>query len=167
MRGEYGTSCAARSLTEVEKGRQQDLFRAHSRRSSPASMVCSVNVPDDLRYTADHEWVRLEGQRARVGITDYAQDALGDIVYVQLPGPGTTTTAGQPLCELESTKSVSDVYAPLDGTVVEVNSELVDAPQRVNEEPYGEGWICVIEPPSAGAFEGLLSPDDYRKLLEA
>ena len=93
------------------------------------SMVSSVNVPDDLRYTADHEWARLEGERVRVGITDYAQDALGDIVYVQLPGPGTPTVAGQPLCELESTKSVSDVYAPLDGTVVEVNSELVDAPR--------------------------------------
>jgi glycine cleavage system H protein len=126
-----------------------------------------VNVPDDLRYTSDHEWVRLEGERARVGITDYAQDALGDIVYVQLPAPGAAATAGQALCELESTKSVSDIYAPLDGTVVEVNSELVDAPQHVNEEPYGKGWICVIEPSSTGAFEGLLSPADYRKLLEA
>jgi glycine cleavage system H protein len=126
-----------------------------------------VNVPDDLRYTSDHEWVRLEGDRARVGITDYAQDALGDIVYVQLPAPGVAATAGQALCELESTKSVSDIYAPLDGTVVEVNSDLVDAPQHVNEEPYGEGWICVIEPSSPGAFDGLLSPDDYRKLLEA
>ncbi len=77
-------------------------------------------------------------------VTDYAQDALGDIVYVQLPAPGATATAGEALCELESTKSVSDIYAPLDGTVVEVNSELVDAPQHVNEEPYGNGWICVI-----------------------
>ncbi len=131
------------------------------------SMVSSVNVPEDLRYTADHEWARLEGEHVRIGITDYAQDALGDIVYVQLPGPGTTTVVGQAMCELESTKSVSDVYAPLDGTVVEVNSELVDAPERVNEDPYGEGWICLIEPSSAGAFEGLLAPDDYRKLLEA
>jgi glycine cleavage system H protein len=130
-------------------------------------MVSSVNVPDDLRYTSDHEWVRLEGERVRIGITDYAQDALGDIVYVQLPGPGTSSVAGQALCELESTKSVSDVYAPLDGTVVEVNSELVDAPERVNEDPYGEGWICLIEPTSLGAIEGLLGPDDYRKLLEA
>jgi glycine cleavage system H protein len=126
-----------------------------------------VNVPDDLRYTSDHEWVRLEGERARVGITDYAQDALGDIVYVQLPAPGAAATAGEALCELESTKSVSDIYAPLNGTVVEVNSELVDAPQHVNEEPYGEGWICVIEPSTPGAFEALLSPDAYRKLLEA
>jgi glycine cleavage system H protein len=130
-------------------------------------MVSSVNVPDDLRYTSDHEWARLEGSRVRVGITDYAQDALGDIVYVQLPGPGTATVAGQSMCELESTKSVSDVYAPLDGTVVEVNSELADVPEHVNEDPYGEGWICVIEPSADGAFGGLLAPDDYRKLLEA
>ncbi len=81
--------------------------------------------------------------------------------------PGTTTVVGQPMCELESTKSVSDVYAPLDGTVVEVNSELADAPERVNEDPYGEGWICIIEPSSSGAFQGLLGADDYRKLLEA
>jgi glycine cleavage system H protein len=130
-------------------------------------MVSTVNVPEDLRYTADHEWARMEGEHVRIGITDYAQDALGDIVYVQLPGPGTATVVGQSMCELESTKSVSDVYAPLDGTVVEVNSELADAPERVNEDPYGEGWICLIEPASAGAFEGLLAADDYRKLLEA
>ena len=126
-----------------------------------------MNVPDDLRYTSDHEWARLEENRIHVGITDYAQDALGVTVYVQLPGPGTTTVVGQPMCELESTKSVSDVYAPLDGTVVEVNSELADAPEHVNEDPYRKGRICIIEPSSAGAFEGLLGADDYRKLLEA
>ena len=130
-------------------------------------MVSSVNVPEDLRYSADHEWARLEGGHLRVGITDYAQDALGDIVYVQLPAPGATAAAGQPLCELESTKSVSDVYAPVDGTVVEVNSELVDAPQRVNEDPYGEGWICVIEPSAPEALQAMLGAEDYRKLLEA
>jgi glycine cleavage system H protein len=126
-----------------------------------------VNVPEDLRYTADHEWVRLEDGRARVGITDYAQDALGDIVFVQLPEPGAAAEANGALCELESTKSVSDVYAPLDGTVVEVNGDLADAPQRVNEDPYGEGWICVIEPSRPGAFDSLLSADAYRKLVEA
>ncbi len=130
-------------------------------------VVSSVNVPEELRYSADHEWAREEEGRVRVGITDYAQDALGDIVFVQVPDLGAPAVAGQPLCELESTKSVSDVFAPLDGTVVEVNSELADAPERVNEDPYGEGWICLIEPSSAGAFEGLLSSDDYRKLLEA
>jgi glycine cleavage system H protein len=102
-----------------------------------------------------------------VGITDYAQDALGDIVFVQLPEPGARAEAKGPLCELESTKSVSDVYAPLDGLVVEVNSDLADAPQHVNDDPYGEGWICVIEPSSPAAFGDLLTPDAYRKLLEA
>lgn len=137
-------------------------------RTAPwAGMVSSVNVPDDLRYTADHEWARQEGARLRVGITDYAQDALGDIVYVQLPAPGSQATAGQSLCELESTKSVSDVYAPVDGTVVEVNSELVDSPQHVNEDPYGDGWICMIEPSSPEAFLSMMEPGDYRKLTEA
>ena len=131
--------------------------------------VCSkrVNVPEDLRYSSDHEWCRQEGDHVRVGITDYAQDALGDIVYVQLPEPGVAAAAGQPLCELESTKSVSDVYAPLDGTVVEVNSELVDTPQRVNEDPYGDGWICLIKPTSGQSFGTLLGAEDYRKLIEA
>lgn len=109
----------------------------------------------------------MEDGRARVGITDYAQDALGDIVFVQLPAPGMVVEASGSLCELESTKSVSDVYAPLDGTVTEVNSELADAPQHVNEDPYGEGWICVIEPSSPSAVDQLLTPDAYRKLLEA
>ena len=130
-------------------------------------MVCTVNVPDDLRYSADHEWARDEEGRLRVGITDYAQDALGDIVFVQVPELGALAVAGQTLCELESTKSVSDVYAPFDGTVVEVNSELVDQPQRINEDPYGEGWICVIESASFEGFKSLMGPEEYRKLLEA
>jgi glycine cleavage system H protein len=130
-------------------------------------MVGRVNVPEDLRYTTDHEWARQEGGRLRVGITDYAQDALGDVVYVQLPAPGSEAKAGEPLGELESTKSVSDVYAPVDGTVVEVNSELVDSPQHVNEDPYGEGWICVIEPSLPEAFLSMMTPEDYRKHIEA
>lgn len=130
------------------------------------SIVGTVNVPEDLRYTSDHEWARLDGARARVGITDYAQEALGDIVFVQLPAPGTAVTAGQAMCELESTKSVSDVYAPIDGTVVEVNQDLADAPQKLNEDPYGEGWICVIEPTSPDAFQGLMSAQEYQALIE-
>jgi glycine cleavage system H protein len=102
-----------------------------------------------------------------VGITDYAQDALGDIVFVRLPVPGAAAVAGQLLCELESTKSVSDVYAPVDGTVVDVNNELADAPEHVNEDPYGEGWICVIEPSAGEALQKTMGPEDYRKLLEA
>jgi glycine cleavage system H protein len=125
-----------------------------------------MNVPDELRYTADHEWVRIEGNRARVGITDYAQDALGDIVFVQLPEPGAQATAGAAFSEVESTKSVSDVYAPVTGTVVEVNDELSDAPQRLNEDPYGDGWLCVIEITDASTLGDLLDAAAYRKLIE-
>jgi glycine cleavage system H protein len=122
-------------------------------------------VPDDLRYTADHEWARLEDGRIRIGITDYAQDALGDVVFVQLPEPGSRVEAGASFSEVESTKSVSDVYAPVAGTVVEVNGELADAPQRLNEDPYGEGWICVIEPADPSSLETLLSPQAYGELI--
>jgi len=125
-----------------------------------------MHVPEDLRYTADHEWARVEGSRVRIGITDYAQDALGDIVFVQLPEPGTAVTAGGSFSEVESTKSVSDVYAPVSGTVVEVNAELAEAPQRLNDDPYGEGWLCVIEPDELAAVDGLLDATAYRKLIE-
>ncbi|MDQ1445031.1 MAG: glycine cleavage system protein [Acidimicrobiaceae bacterium] len=124
-----------------------------------------MNVPDDLRYTADHEWAKLEDGKVRVGITDYAQDALGDVVFVQLPDPGTTIELGATFSEVESTKSVSDIYAPVAGTVIEVNTELADAPQRLNEDPYGEGWICVIEPTDLSGFEAMMDPDAYRKLI--
>jgi glycine cleavage system H protein len=125
-----------------------------------------MNVPEDLRYTSDHEWVKLEGNRARVGITDYAQDALGDVVFVQLPEAGATVAAADPISEVESTKSVSDIYAPLSGTIVEINSELADSPQRLNEDPYGEGWICAIELSDPASFDQLLDAAAYRKLIE-
>ena len=121
-----------------------------------------MNVPEDLRYSTDHEWVRLEGSTVRVGITDYAQDALGDVVYIELPEIGTAVTAGESFSEIESTKSVSEIYAPLDGAVVEVNAELADAPQKVNEDPYGEGWICVIEVTEVSAYGQLLDATGYR-----
>ena len=124
-----------------------------------------MNVPNELRYTSDHEWARLEDGRIRIGITDYAQDALGDVVFVQLPEPGSDVAAGASFSEVESTKSVSDIYAPVAGKVVEVNAELVDAPQHLNEDPYGEGWICVIEPSDAAAFAKLLDADAYRQLI--
>ncbi len=124
-----------------------------------------MNVPEDLRYTTDHEWARLEeGGRIRIGITDYAQDALGDVVFVQLPEVGASYGANETFSEVESTKSVSDVYAPLAGTVVEVNAELVESPQRLNEDPYGDGWICVIEPAEAGSSDELLDAGAYREL---
>lgn len=123
------------------------------------------NVPDDLRYTPDHEWARLEDGKVRVGITDYAQEALGDVVFVQLPEPGTRVEAGASFSEVESTKSVSDIYAPVAGTVLEVNSDLVDAPQRLNEDPYGEGWICLLEPADPDAVAALLDAGGYRSLI--
>ena len=125
-----------------------------------------MHVPDDLRYSTDHEWARVEDGKVRVGITDYAQDTLGDVVFVQIPEVGTRVEAGAPFGEVESTKSVSDVYAPLAGTVVEVNADLADAPNRLNEDPYGEGWICLIAPDDPAAVEALLDADAYRSLIE-
>jgi glycine cleavage system H protein len=125
-----------------------------------------MQIPEDLRYSSDHEWIRLEGGRARIGITDYAQDALGDVVFVDLPEVGATVAAAASISEVESTKSVSDIYAPVSGTIVEVNGDLADAPERLNEDPYGEGWICVIELSDAAEAEKLLSADDYRALVE-
>jgi glycine cleavage system H protein len=125
-----------------------------------------MQIPDDLRYSSDHEWVRIEGGRARIGITDYAQDALGDVVFVDLPEVGRTAAAGESISEVESTKSVSDIYAPLAGTIVEANADLGDAPERLNEDPYGDGWICVIELADAGAADGLMDAAAYRALVE-
>ena len=126
-----------------------------------------MHVPDDLRYTTDHEWARLEDGRLRMGITDYAQDALGDIVFVQLPETGTMVEAAGSVGEIESTKSVSDVYAPVAGEIVEVNSQLADQPQQVNDDPYGEGWLCVIAPSDPAAFGTLLDAEGYRRLTSS
>ena len=125
-----------------------------------------MNVPEDLRYSKDHEWARLEGDRVRVGITDYAQDALGDVVFIELPEVGATVKLDESFSEVESTKSVSDVYAPLAGTIAEVNTDLADAPERINEDPYGEGWICLLEPEDAAAYESLMDAAAYRALTE-
>ena len=125
-----------------------------------------MNAPDDLRYSTDHEWARLEDGKVRVGITDYAQDTLGDVVFVQLPETGARVEAGGTFGEVESTKSVSDLYAPVAGTITEVNADLADAPNRLNEDPYGEGWICVIEPDDPSQLDALLDADGYRALVE-
>ncbi len=122
-------------------------------------------VPEDLRYTRDHEWARNEDGGVRMGITDYAQNALGDVVFVKLPEPGSKVEAGTAVSEVESTKSVSDVYAPVTGTVAEVNSALTDSPQALNEDPYGAGWICVIQPDDPTAYDFLLEPPAYRELI--
>jgi len=120
-----------------------------------------MSVPDDLQYTIEHEWVRLDGDIATVGITQYAADALGDIVYVDLPAEGSTLTAGAIVGEVESTKSVGELYAPLDGEVVESNSGVVDSPETINTDPYGEGWLVklrIVGQPT------LLSAAEYRTL---
>ena len=123
-------------------------------------------VPTDLRYTKDHEWVRVEGTRVRIGITDYAQDALGDVVFVQVPTLGASVKASDSFSEVESTKSVSEIYAPVAGSVAAVNADLADAPERLNEDPYGEGWICELEVSDLGQLDDLLSVDGYRSLIE-
>ena len=121
--------------------------------------------PDDLKYTAEHEWVQPVGERLRVGITAYAQDALGDIVFVSLPDEGATVTAGSPVGEVESTKSVSDVYSPVSGEVVARNDSLDATPELVNTDPYGDGWMFEVEPSDPAALEGLLSSEQYREQL--
>ena len=126
-----------------------------------------MQTPDDLRYTAEHEWVRPgEGGALRVGITDYAQDALGDIVFVSLPAVGTAVTPGQPLGEVESTKSVSDVFAPVAGTVSARNEALESQPDLINSDPYGEGWIIDIEVADPAVLDTLLDAESYRALLD-
>lgn len=126
----------------------------------------AMQLPDDLRYSPDHEWVRLENGQLRLGITDYAQDALGDVVYVEIPEIGLTIDASGKVSEVESTKSVSDIYAPVAGTIVAVNDALSDSPERLNDDPYGEGWICVIQPTDPNAVDALLDVDGYRRLIE-
>ena len=125
-----------------------------------------MNLPNDLRYTREHEWVRVDGTTARVGITDYAQDALGDIVYVELPEAGRTVAAMAACAEVESTKSVSDIYAPVTGVVLQVNEALSGDPGVVNSDPYGGGWLCVIEPSSPDELDQLLDAAAYRALTE-
>ncbi len=124
-----------------------------------------MQVPPQLRYTSDHEWVAITGSRVRVGITDYAQDALGDIVYVQVPATGTTVTAGDSFGEVESTKSVSDIYAPVSGSVVAVNDALSSAPESVNSDPYGNGWLCEIECSDLSQLDALLDAAAYQSLI--
>jgi len=125
-------------------------------------------IPEDLRYTPEHEWVRSaeDGATLRVGITDYAQSALGDIVFVQLPDVGTKVTVGESLGEVESTKSVSDIYAPVDGTVTASNQVLGAQPELVNTDPYGEGWLVEIEPADQAALDNLLDAAGYLQLVE-
>ncbi|HET7481861.1 MAG TPA: glycine cleavage system protein GcvH [Actinomycetota bacterium] len=123
-------------------------------------------VPDDRRYTKEHEWAKQDGGRIVIGITDFAQDQLGDVVFVGLPETGAEVEAGKPLGEVESTKSVSDVYSPVTGTVVATNPEIEAAPELINEDPYGKGWLVAVEG-DASVLDGLMSADEYRTLVAA
>lgn len=126
-----------------------------------------MNIPADLLYTDEHEWVRLEGDIAVVGITDYAQHELGDVVYVELPEVGTTVEQGKPFGVVESVKAASDLYAPVSGEVVEINTALEDAPELVNNDPYGEGWMIKVRPTDwEGEKANLLDAEAYRRLIE-
>jgi glycine cleavage system H protein len=125
-----------------------------------------VEHPDGLRYSAEHEWVAVDGDRAKIGITDFAQDALGDVVYVQLPEIGAAVAANASCAEVESTKSVSDIYSPVSGTVVEVNATLSDAPEQLNQDPYGAGWIFVVQVSDPAELESLMDAAAYRAMID-
>ena len=123
-----------------------------------------MDIPANLRYSTDHEWASLEGTRVRVGITDFAQDALGDVVFVDLPEVGAVVEAGGAMGEVESTKSVSELFAPVSGTVVAVNDGCVDAPEQINSDPYGAGWLCEIEVADVSQVDSLLDAPAYTDL---
>ena len=125
-----------------------------------------MEYPDDVRYTKEHEWIRAEGNVVRVGITDFAQDALGDVVYVDLPDVGTNVHAGQAFAEVESTKSVSDVFSPVDGAIVERNPLVDERPELVNEQPYGDGWLVLVSPADPAAADALMTAEVYRSFVE-
>jgi len=125
-----------------------------------------MNVPENLMYTSDHEWVLVDGNKVKIGITDYAQDALGDVVFVDAANVGESVNSGQTVTEVESTKSVSDIYAPLTGKIVEANSELDDSPELLNTDPYGDGWIFIMEIDGESVTKDLLTPEQYRELIE-
>jgi glycine cleavage system H protein len=125
-----------------------------------------MNVPEELKYTKEHEWVAVDGNLAKVGITDYAQSQLGDIVYVELPEVGTEVTATEPFGSIEAVKAVSDLFSPVSGVIKEVNTAIADSPELVNNSPYGDGWMIVIEIGKPEEIDQLLSAGDYQKLME-
>ena len=124
-----------------------------------------MTVPEELRYSSEHEWVRVSGSTARIGITDFAQESLGDVVFVQLPEVGVEIVAGASAAEIESTKSVSDVYVPVSGEVIAVNEALVGAPELVNQDPYGEGWIVEVSLVNPGEVDSLMDAAAYKELV--
>lgn len=125
-----------------------------------------MNTPKDLRYSEEHEWVKVEGEKARIGITDFAQDELGDIVFVELPEIGDELQADEPFGSVESVKTVSELYAPISGKVVEINEDLDDSPEYVNESPYEKAWMIVVEPSDSSEIDALMGAEDYEKMIE-
>lgn len=125
-----------------------------------------MNIPADLRYSSDHEWIRQDGNTVTIGITEFAQDSLGDVVFVEAPEAASVVAAGDSFTEVESTKSVSDIYAPVSGTIVAINEKLDDTPELLNSDPYGDGWLCSIEMTDPAQLEGLMDADSYRALTE-
>jgi glycine cleavage system H protein len=128
--------------------------------------VGTVNIPADLRYSSDHEWIRQDGNIVTIGITEFAQDSLGDVVFVEAPEAASVVAVGDSFTEVESTKSVSDIYAPVSGTIVAINEKLDDTPELLNSDPYGDGWLCSIEMSDPSQLEGLMDADGYRALTE-
>ncbi len=128
--------------------------------------ISELNLPEDIYYSEDHEWVKLEGKVARIGISDYAQDQMGDITFVEVPEVGDTFEEGEQFGSVESTKAVSEMLLPVSGEVVAVNKDLEDSPGLINEDPYGRGWIIEIRPDDADDIDSLLTKEDYLKLLE-
>ncbi len=124
-----------------------------------------MNIPDNLRYTKEHEWALVEGDTAKFGVTEYAQGELGDIVFIEFPQVGDQTNQFKPCANIEAVKAVSDLYAPLSGEVLEVNSDLEGDPQQVNKDPYGKGWMIKVKLSNPGEVDNLLSPEDYKKLI--
>lgn len=125
-----------------------------------------MNTPKDLRYSEEHEWVKVEGDKVRIGITDFAQDELGDIVFVELPEVGDELEADEPFGSVESVKTVSELYAPVSGKVVEINEDLDDSPEYVNESPYEKAWMVVVEPSDDSEIDKLMNADDYESMIE-
>jgi glycine cleavage system H protein len=125
-----------------------------------------MEFPQDLKYSKEHEWIKVEGQTVTIGITDYAQDSLGDVVYVELPNEGSTVAKDETFGVIESVKAVSDLYSPVSGNIAEVNDAIVDNPEVINEDPYGDAWILKVELASTDELDGLLSSEDYQQYIE-
>ncbi|MBL7136551.1 MAG: glycine cleavage system protein GcvH [Candidatus Marinimicrobia bacterium] len=124
-----------------------------------------MNIPDNLKYTKDHEWILIEGDTATIGITEYAQGELGDVIFIELPAVGTHVSKGDAIGTIEAVKTVSDIYAPLSGEVVEINEAIKDASELVNKDPYGVGWIAKVKISDVSEINNLLTPEDYKKLI--